>query len=460
MKLSKKNTTPTANNAEFQRLYENEKKMADIAKELLDAVASLSSFDVNLAHISHDLMDYAGNLADLSTSNLAIIEETTASMNQANSSIDSVSNILNEISQESDTLLTENQSGHNLLIEVVKLKDEVVSDTNDTNVKIKQLAEMAVEIDKIVESVQGIASQTNLLALNAAIEAARAGEHGRGFAVVAEEVRKLADDTKENLSGMGNFVQRIRAAAMEGTESMQRTIESTNQMNDKMALVTDTIEGNVTQLTKVVADINNINISLQNVKDASQDIRLAMEGTSENAEALAEMAKNIHEISTQSVAFTKTISDIDNWLSDITTTVYSGLTTGDHTPSNADFHEALEKAQTSHQSWMETLKKIVDGRSMLPLQTSANKCVFGHFYYALPVSNAQINNEWRQIAPIHQELHDTGAAVIEAVKAGNMEKASTLCQKAEALSVQIVDLLKAINVKVEEMTRNGQKVFE
>lgn len=459
MKLSKKNTTTIANNAEFQRLYENEKRMADSAKALLDTVASLSSFDVNLAHISQDLMNCAGNLADLSTSNLAIIEETTASMNQANESIDSVSSILNDISQESNTLLAENQNGQDLLVEVVRLKDEVISDTNDTNVKINQLAELAVEIDKIVESVQGIASQTNLLALNAAIEAARAGEHGRGFAVVAEEVRKLADDTKENLSGMGNFVQRIRAAAMEGTESMQRTIESTNQMNSKMALVTDTIEENVAQLTKVVSDINNINTSLQNVKNATQDIRSAMESSSENAEALAEMSKNIHEDSAQSVAFTKTISDIDDKLSDITAIVYGGLTTGDHTPSNADFHEALDKAQTSHQSWMATLKKIVDGRSMLPLQTHSTKCVFGHFYYALPVSNTQISAQWQQIAPVHKELHDTGAAVIEAVKAGNMTKAATLYQRAETLSVQIIDLLKAVNAKVDEMTRKGQKIF-
>ncbi|MGN1145526.1 MAG: methyl-accepting chemotaxis protein, partial [Acetatifactor sp.] len=262
MKLSKKNTT-AIKDLEFQKLYENEKRMADTAKELLSAVTSLSSFDVSLAHISEKLMDYAGNLADLSTSNLAIIEETTASMSQTNETIDSVSGILNEISQESSKLLEQNQDGQSLLIEVGRLKDEVVANTNDTNVKINQLAELAVKIDQIVESVQGLANQTNLLALNAAIEAARAGEHGRGFAVVAEEVRKLADDTKESLSGMGSFVQRIRAAAMEGTESMQHTIASTNEMNSKMAQVTDTITENVTQLTRVVSDISNINVSIQ-----------------------------------------------------------------------------------------------------------------------------------------------------------------------------------------------------
>ncbi len=461
MKFSKKNNNNNVkNDTELKRLYENEKRMADTAKELLDAVASLSSFDVNLSYISEHLMHYAGDLADLSASNLAIIEETSAGMNQANSSIDSVNLVLGEISETSNNLLSENQQGHALLTELVRLKDEVLSDTQDANVKINQLAELAVEIDKIVESVQGIANQTNLLALNAAIEAARAGEHGRGFAVVAEEVRKLADDTKENLSGMGSFVQSIRSAAEEGTASMLRTIASTNQMNQKMSVVAQTIEGNVEELTIVVNDIKNIHSSIQEIKDATQSINAAIEHSSENAEVLAEMAKNIHDDSSQSVTFAKTVSSIDDRISGITAYTYEGLSTGDHTLTNAEFCDTLTKAQEAHEQWLATLHKIVDGRSMLPLQTSSEKCAFGHFYQALPVTNPQILNEWQRIAPIHKSLHESGAAAIDAIKAGNMERAVSIYNEAEAQSRQIINLLKDLSSKVEAMTAKGQKIFE
>lgn len=74
---------------------------------------------------------------------------------------------------------------------------------------IGEVQQETKEIMTITRMIEDIASQTNLLALNASIEAARAGEHGKGFAVVAEEVRKLAEQSKDALVGINQKVNEI-----------------------------------------------------------------------------------------------------------------------------------------------------------------------------------------------------------------------------------------------------------
>ena len=93
---------------------------------------------------------------------------------------------------------------------------------------VEKLGESSKQIGEIVDTISGIADQTNLLALNAAIEAARAGETGRGFAVVAEEVRKLAEQSreaseqiKERIAGVQRDTAEAVAAMQSGTSEVQ-----------------------------------------------------------------------------------------------------------------------------------------------------------------------------------------------------------------------------------------------
>ena len=193
----------------MKRLVENEIRLSEVAKKMLGTVSSLSSFDIGMSHISYELTELAKELDEVAQSNLAIVEETTASMGLVTEMVETTAETLTELENESKQLVERNDNSHQLLEEVCVLKENVMRDSGIMGEKIEQLVELAEEVGKIVDSVQDIANQTNLLALNAAIEAARAGEQGKGFAVVAEEVRKLADDTKQNLTGKQEFVTNI-----------------------------------------------------------------------------------------------------------------------------------------------------------------------------------------------------------------------------------------------------------
>jgi len=94
----------------------------------------------------------------------------------------------------------------------------------DVNQKIQSTAERIKTLDNIVESIGGISSQINLLALNAAIEAARAGENGRGFAVVAEEVKKLAEQSKDEVDKINPFSNEFKREFSKVTEDIHRVV--------------------------------------------------------------------------------------------------------------------------------------------------------------------------------------------------------------------------------------------
>ncbi len=418
----------------FEQLMENEKRMSQSAKEILDIVSSLSEFDVGMSHISNQLMGLADDMSMISQSNLAIVEETTAGMQQVNESISTTSQTLENLACESTLLSEKNDESISLLEDVQNIKEDVQKDTRQMSDKFEQLVELAEEVSRIVDSVQEIADQTNLLALNAAIEAARAGEHGRGFGVVAEEIRNLADDTMQNLNGMREFVTSIHAATNDGKESLNKTLESTDDMNDKIEGVNATVIENVEMLGSVLKDVDLINSSMEEIRHASNEINEAMNESIRDSERITDMTENIYSEARHSVDFAKRISDIDDRLSEITNYLYEGLEGGVNAMSREEFKGIIIRAKESHIEWIDRLKTIVDSMEVAPLQVDANKCAFGHFYNAVNIEDEAIRDIWASIDSIHHDFHDLGDRAIEGVEDGDYELANDSYKEAYDIS--------------------------
>ena len=120
----------------------------------------------------------------------------------------------------------------------------------------KLLAEKNAETIKALGIIAEIAEETNLLSLNASIEAARAGEQGRGFAVVAEEVRKLAEQSRN------------------ATESIKKTL---NEMNKAVTDITASINAIEAMGREQAGAVERINASLTKVVDTSKELKASME---------------------------------------------------------------------------------------------------------------------------------------------------------------------------------------
>ncbi len=145
------------------------------------------------------------------------------------------------------------------------------------------------EIDALTEEILAISSQTNLLALNASIEAARAGEAGKGFAVVAEEIRQLADHSRQAVDKIRKVTENVVQNVAFLSENARRLL---GFMNGK---VMEDYKG-MTELAeayqKDAAFYNDISSDLG---ASSQEMNTSMAGINESIGVIAELAGGIAE---------------------------------------------------------------------------------------------------------------------------------------------------------------------
>ncbi|MDW8466853.1 MAG: methyl-accepting chemotaxis protein [Chloroherpetonaceae bacterium] len=161
--------------------------------------------------------------------------------------------------------------------------------------RIVSLAEQAGQISTVSDLVADIASQTNILALNAAVEAARAGEQGRGFSVVAQEIRKLADQSRQSAGRINSLIKDIQSSinsTIMGTdEGTKIAVESRDLMNKTAELFIE-ISRSVKQISDSMQEIaQSAKVQTINV----QQSRSAMDTINVQARESAEKIEQIKE---------------------------------------------------------------------------------------------------------------------------------------------------------------------
>src|SRR5436305_503714 len=234
------------------------------------------------------------------------ITNTSSAVEQLTVSMKQVSNNAEASAEAARRALDAAEQGNRAVHDTLEGMQRIRSSVQATAKRIKALGDRSLEISEIVNVINDITEQTNLLALNAAIEAARAGEAGRGFAVVADEVRKLAEHSRNATKDIAALIKAIQAETNDAVVVMEegtREVEIGAKLADQAGKALEAISTVVRQSAELVQEIslasNQQVRGTEGVADAMQIISNITRQTSQSARQTARTVEQLVHMSEQ-----------------------------------------------------------------------------------------------------------------------------------------------------------------
>ena len=272
--------------AAAERLFDFSKMFTNRFETITEAIANVNTAVDEIANgatsqagetqtVNEKILNI-GNAIGATTENVEKLAQSTQKMKDYNLTVNST---LEELAQIS--------------IKTQESVDEVQAQTNATN-------KSAMQIRTATDMITQIASQTNLLSLNASIEAARAGDAGRGFAVVAEEIRKLADQSKESAAQITAIIGDLMKNSNNSVEIMKQMSEIMTVQNEHLDATKNVFYSLNTEIDSVAGAVESITGEVEQLDMLKNDVMSSVESLAaiaeENAASTQETSAAMQEL--------------------------------------------------------------------------------------------------------------------------------------------------------------------
>ena len=269
-------------------IRENFAEINDAIGEINNAVEEVATTATTQATATQDVaeqMNEMGHAVEKSSENIGTLKQITGEMETTN----------REVSETLDSLVSISSNTRESI-------ENVQRQTNDTN-------QSAMEIQSVVNFISSIADQTNLLSLNASIEAARAGEQGRGFAIVADEVRQLAEQSRQSADQIEGIVRKLIENSNNSVDAMNVVMDDIHIQHDKLNQTQDAFDHLRSEITNVTSAVDGIAKEIDSIDQAKNKV---FDDLGDLAAISEENAASAEETSATMAHLSELVNDCNN----------------------------------------------------------------------------------------------------------------------------------------------------
>jgi methyl-accepting chemotaxis protein len=292
---------------QLEELMRTEQEQRQNLQDILDQVREAAT----------DLNSASAEILAATTQQMSGASEQSAAISQTTTTVDEVKAIADqsvaraqEVADMSLRTVEVSRRGEQAVQETIGSMGEVKDQVEHIAENILALSEQTQQIGEIIATVNDLASQSNMLALNAAVEAARAGEHGKGFAVVAQEVRSLAEQSKQATGQVRTILEDIQRATNttvmateEGTKRADAGVQLAEQSGEALRQLAGTIDESSQAATQMVAGgrqqasgIEQIALAMQSINQATTQSLSSTRQAEKAAQDLNDLARNLANV--------------------------------------------------------------------------------------------------------------------------------------------------------------------
>lgn len=256
-----------------------------------------------LASSASEISATVSQIASTARQTASAVSETSTTVSEVRQTAEVASSKAMAVSDSAKRAEEASEQGKSATARNLEGMDRIENQMGAITASIMQLSEQSQTIGDIITTVSDLAEQSNLLAVNAAIEAAKAGDQGKGFAVVAQEIRSLAEQSKEATSRVRTIlgdIQRGTSTAVLTTEQGGKAVmegkDQAESAGKALALLAEAVEGAATAATQIAASSQQQAVGMEQVTSAMESIKQASGQSQESTKQLAGAAHDLQEL--------------------------------------------------------------------------------------------------------------------------------------------------------------------